>query len=106
MGRYTKIAAGAVVMGVSGGAVFPPIQGAIATSVNTRVSFWIALPAFIEIFCFAMWQWKRTGFAIGLPKDIIPEVLEEEASYHGDEKPGATDIDNKNEMEYVERARY
>lgn len=108
MGRYTKIAAGAVVMGVSGGAVFPPIQGAIATSVNTRVSYWIALPAFIEIFSFAMWQWKRAGFAIGLPKDVIPEVAEEEGSYHGgDEKLAVDDqLDNKNEMEYVERARY
>ena len=108
MGRYTKIAAGAVVMGVSGGAVFPLIQGAIATSVNTRVSYWIALPAFIEIFSFAMWQWKRAGFAIGLPKDVIPEVAEEEGSYHGgDEKLAVDDqLDNKNEMEYVERARY
>jgi len=107
MGRYTKVAAGAVVMGVSGGAVFPPIQGAIADAVNTRISFWIALPSFIWIFLFALWQFKRTGFAIGLPKNVIPEVAQEEAaSYHGDEKMATEELDNKNEMEYVERARY
>ncbi|GKU06121.1 mfs fhs l-fucose permease [Fusarium langsethiae] len=39
LGRHTRRAAGILVMGVSGGAVFPPIQGAIADAKGTRISY-------------------------------------------------------------------
>lgn len=37
-GKLTKRAAGFLCMGVAGGAVFPPMQGALADSKNTVVS--------------------------------------------------------------------
>jgi fucose permease len=36
-------------MGVSGGAIFSPIQGAIADEQNTKVSFVLVVPAFVYI---------------------------------------------------------
>ena len=42
-------------MGVSGGAVFPPAQGAIADGHGTRVSMWIAFVPFLYVSGFAAW---------------------------------------------------
>lgn len=44
LGRNTRAASALIVMGVSGGAVFPPIQGAIADQFGTRVSFYLVVP--------------------------------------------------------------
>ena len=39
LGPHTRRGAGILVMGVSSGAVFPPIQGAIADKGSTRISY-------------------------------------------------------------------
>lgn len=87
-------------MGVVGGAVLPPIQGAIAEHHNTRVSFWIALPLFIEICAFGVWQWKRTGWKLGVPKEVIIEVREEESGY--DSPMGDGGDDEKKQVVLIE----
>ncbi|KAJ7109564.1 major facilitator superfamily domain-containing protein [Mycena crocata] len=57
MGRHTRRAASLLVMGVAGGAVFPPIQGAIADNYNTRVSYGVSAPAFAFVAFFAAYVW-------------------------------------------------
>ena len=49
LGRHTRRGAGILVMGVSGGAVFPPIQGAIADSYNTRISYLVPTCGFVVV---------------------------------------------------------
>jgi FHS family L-fucose permease-like MFS transporter len=61
LGRHTRRAAGLLVMGVAGGAVFPPIQGGIADAANTKVSFFVAVPCFAYIFAWALWVWNKDG---------------------------------------------
>jgi FHS family L-fucose permease-like MFS transporter len=61
LGRHTRRAAALLVMGVSGGAVFPPIQGAIADAVNVRVSFFIVVPSFAYITLWAIYIWNKDG---------------------------------------------
>lgn len=46
---------------MSGGAVFPPVQGAIADKWNTRVSFFLVVPCFAYILCWAIWVWNQDG---------------------------------------------
>jgi FHS family L-fucose permease-like MFS transporter len=48
-------------MGVAGGAAFPPIQGAIADTRTTRVSMWLAFPAFLYVVGFSAWCWINKG---------------------------------------------
>ena len=48
-------------MGVSGGAVFPPIQGAIADKFTTRTSYYLVVPAFAYIALWALWVWNKDG---------------------------------------------
>ncbi|KAG8984275.1 hypothetical protein FRB95_003968 [Tulasnella sp. JGI-2019a] len=61
LGRHTRRAAGLLVQGVVGGAVFPPIQGAIADRYGTRVSYWVVFPAFVYITLFAGVMWWKNG---------------------------------------------
>ncbi|TXT04398.1 hypothetical protein VHUM_04165 [Vanrija humicola] len=61
LGFNTRRAAAMVVMGVSGGAVFPPIQGAIMDRHGVRVSFWLVVPCFVYIALWAVYIWNKDG---------------------------------------------
>ncbi|CAK9779878.1 major facilitator superfamily transporter [Cutaneotrichosporon oleaginosum] len=61
LGHNTRRGAALIVMGVSGGAVFPPMQGAIKDAYNARVSFFIVLPCFIYISLWAAYTWVLDG---------------------------------------------
>ncbi|GAB7363426.1 hypothetical protein MBLNU230_g3702t1 [Neophaeotheca triangularis] len=64
LGRHTRRASGILVMGVSGGAVFPPIQGAIADAVSTRTSYIVPLVGFVFVLAYVGYHWARHGFHI------------------------------------------
>lgn len=71
LGRHTRRGAGILVMGVSGGAVFPPIQGAIADSAGIRISYIVPLVGFIYVFGYVSFHWMRHGRHIMRVKDVI-----------------------------------
>jgi FHS family L-fucose permease-like MFS transporter len=71
LGRHTRRGAGILVMGVSGGAVFPPIQGAIADSAGTRISYVVPLVGFVYVLGYVTMHWLRTGRHIMRVKDIV-----------------------------------
>jgi len=50
--------------GVSGAAVFTPIQGAIADAVNTRVSYFVPLVGFSVVLAYTGLHWFRHGHHI------------------------------------------
>jgi hypothetical protein len=51
-------------MAVSGGAVFPPIQGAIADGHSTRISFLVPMVGFIFVAAYAAYHWINHGLKI------------------------------------------
>ncbi|CAE6448277.1 unnamed protein product [Rhizoctonia solani] len=61
MGRHTRRASSLLIAAISGGAVFPPIQGAIADKHGTRISFALCIPAFAYTAGFGYWLWVRHG---------------------------------------------
>lgn len=71
LGKHTRRGAGILVMGVSGGAVFPPIQGAIADSANTRISYFVPLVGFILVLVYVTFHWIYHGLHIMRVKDVI-----------------------------------
>jgi hypothetical protein len=71
LGRHTRRGAGILIMGVGGGAVFPPIQGAIADAHSTRISFLVPMVGFIAVSAYALFHWIKHGFKIRL---ITPTV--------------------------------
>lgn len=64
LGHHTSRGAGILVMGVGGGAVFPPIQGAIADAYSTRISFLVPMVGFIVVVAYALYHWIQHGFKI------------------------------------------
>lgn len=71
LGRHTRRGAGILVMGVSGGAVFPPIQGAIADSAGTRISYIVPLVGFGYVLGYTTFHWIRHGRHIIRVKDVV-----------------------------------
>ena len=71
LGRHTRRGAGILVMGVSGGAVFPPIQGAIADAANTRTSYIVPLVGFAYVLGYTTFHWIRHGRHILRVKDVV-----------------------------------
>lgn len=61
LGANSRRGAAMVVMGVSGGAVFPSIQGAIAQKFSTRTSFFLVVPCFTYIALWAAYTWVLDG---------------------------------------------
>lgn len=116
LGRHTRRAAGLLVMGVSGGAVFPPIQGAIADKYSTRVSYFIVVPCFIYIALWAAYIWHLDGrkFLVNNSNREVNREIEAAAggtipaqqvglNYTG-EKVGNYEGSIKEDMERVEKA--
>lgn len=64
LGIHTRRGAGILVMGVAGGAVFSPIQGAIADAANTRISFVVPLVGFLVVLAYVTFHWVGEGFAV------------------------------------------
>ncbi|TIA43653.1 L-fucose:H+ symporter permease-like protein [Aureobasidium pullulans] len=64
LGIHTRRGAGILVMGVAGGAVFSPIQGAIADAANTRISFVVPLVGFLVVLAYVGFHWVGESFAV------------------------------------------
>jgi FHS family L-fucose permease-like MFS transporter len=71
LGTHTRRGAGILVMGVAGGAVFPPIQGAVADGRSTRLSMVIPLIGFIYVFGYCAFHWFTHGRNFIRVKDIV-----------------------------------
>ncbi|KAF9880155.1 major facilitator superfamily transporter [Colletotrichum karsti] len=61
LGRHTQRGAGIMVQGVVGGAIFPPIQGAIADAAGTRTSYAVPLVGFVCVLGYVTTHWLRNG---------------------------------------------
>jgi FHS family L-fucose permease-like MFS transporter len=57
--------------GVAGGAVFPPIQGAVADSGTTRISMVIPMCGFVYVFGYCFFHWFTHGRNFRRVKDIV-----------------------------------
>ncbi|KAJ1305405.1 hypothetical protein OPQ81_000417 [Rhizoctonia solani] len=95
MGRHTRRASSLLIAAISGGAVFPPIQGAIADKHGTRISFALCIPAFAYTAGFGYWLWVRHGahFTLSHEKMVQAEAALEAAAHkslnlHRQEKDG------------------
>jgi hypothetical protein len=78
-----------------------PIQAAIADSANTRVSFWICLPLFIEIAVFAAWAWNKDGRKFGAAKPI--QRTEEYQDEYPAAELGFAGEDKKDDTDFLEK---
>jgi len=71
LGIHTRRGAGILVMGVAGGAVFPPVQGAVADSASTRLSMVIPLIGFVYVFGYCFFHWFTHGRNLMRVKEVV-----------------------------------
>ncbi|KAL7419266.1 hypothetical protein Q5752_006103 [Cryptotrichosporon argae] len=108
LGRHTRRASALVVAGVSGGGVFPPIQGAIADHFSTRTSYYLVVPCFAYIAVWSFYVWNKDGrkWLVGKQTEVEREI---EAAAAGTIPPAhvglhyAHDKDEKDAVEEVEK---
>lgn len=53
LGRFTKTGASLLIMGISGGALLPPLYGYITDAVNAQQAYWIMVPCYLFILYYA-----------------------------------------------------
>ncbi len=58
VGNHTKTASALLIMSIAGGALLPLLYGKLADHVGTQQAYWIAIPCYIIIFCFAWFGCK------------------------------------------------
>jgi len=68
LGKHTKKGSGLIVMGVGGGAWYPPAQGGLADLANTRRSYLVPMSGYIAMFIYALGlvldQARKGGFRV------------------------------------------
>ncbi|WVQ81341.1 hypothetical protein IAT38_003464 [Cryptococcus sp. DSM 104549] len=57
LGSYQKVGSGLVVLGVSGGAAYPSIQGAVSDAIGTWRSYFIPLTGFVPLMVYGCVMW-------------------------------------------------
>lgn len=71
LGAHTRRGAGILVMGVAGGAVFPPIQGAIADAASTKLSMVVPTIGFVYVLGYSVFHWATHGMHVMRVKDVV-----------------------------------
>lgn len=103
LGHHSRRAASILVIGVSGGAVFPSAQAAIADAYGDRLSFWINVPAFLIVLVFAVYIWRQKGYTFS----NASEARYIASQFHGTHVESASVEDEKKgdlaEMDHVEK---
>ncbi|MDR2083608.1 MAG: sugar MFS transporter [Bacteroidales bacterium] len=58
LGSHTKLASAFLIMAIAGGAILPPIYGALADVFTRQTAYWIMIPCYLIILFFAVYGWK------------------------------------------------
>ncbi|WP_353129193.1 sugar MFS transporter [Parapedobacter pyrenivorans] len=58
LGRFTKVGASLLIMGLCGNAILPVVYGYFADSVGLREAYWVLLPCYLYLIYYAMWGHK------------------------------------------------
>lgn len=101
LGYNTRRGSSLVIMGIVGGAVYPPCQAAIADRWNTRVSFWIIVPNFLIIAAWAAYIWHIDGRHFTTSSEAKAVRDDNESARGGEE--GFEDVKAGAEVEHREK---
>ncbi len=58
LGKFTKTGSSLLVMGIAGGAVFPPLYGWLKDDFGAQQAYWLCLPCFLFILFFSLYGYK------------------------------------------------
>jgi len=58
LGRFTKVGASLMIMGLCGNALLPLVYGYFADRIGLREAYWVLLPCYLYLIYYAMWGHK------------------------------------------------
>ncbi len=58
LGRFTKVGASLLIMGLCGNAILPMVYGYFADSAGLREAYWVLLPCYLYLIYYAVWGHK------------------------------------------------
>jgi MFS transporter, FHS family, L-fucose permease len=58
LGRYTKLGASILVMGLCGNAILPLIYGRLADAYSVRLAYWVLFPCYMYLVYYAFMGWR------------------------------------------------
>jgi glucose/galactose transporter len=58
LGRFTKVGASLMIMGLCGNAILPLVYGFFADKIGLREAYWVLLPCYLYLIYYAMWGHK------------------------------------------------
>ncbi|RPD74260.1 MFS general substrate transporter [Lentinus tigrinus ALCF2SS1-7] len=106
LGRHTKKGSGLIVMGVGGGAWWPPMAGAIADHISTAQSYVIPFSGYVIMAMYAIGmtisQARSGGFRFRTIDEIAQKRAELDRTGQVERRESDSDIDKKGSQEFVE----
>lgn len=102
LGSYNKLGSGLIAAGVSGGAVWPAMTGAVADNVNTHTAFFIPLIGFVPLCLYGLGMWYTRSMRYNGKLTVWasePPLAVETA----EEAMGPVMTNEKEEKEHIER---
>ena len=73
LGRFTKVGASLMVMGLAGNAILPLIYGYFADLVGHRSAYWILIPCYLYLIYYSFYAYKLRSWS--LKKDVQKDVV-------------------------------
>ena len=59
LGRFTKIGAALLIMGIVGGAILPPLYGMLSKSFDSKqMGYWILIPCYLYVLYYSLKGYK------------------------------------------------
>src|SRR5690606_14100841 len=58
LGRFTKVGASLLIMGLCGNAILPMIYGYFADTAGLREAYWVLMPCYLYLIYYALWGHK------------------------------------------------
>jgi len=68
LGRYTKLGASILVMGLCGNAILPLIYGRLADAYSVRLAYWVLFPCYMYLVYYAFMGWRVKRWQLTLNK--------------------------------------
>ncbi len=70
LGRFTKLGASMLIMGLCGNAILPLLYGYVADEYNVRVAYWVLFPCYLYLVFYAFYGHKIKRWTVG-QKNIL-----------------------------------
>jgi fucose permease len=68
LGRYTKLGASVLIMGLCGNAILPLIYGRLADAYSVQLAYWILFPCYLYLVYYAFIGWQVKHWQPGIKK--------------------------------------